>query len=63
MVYPIALVKSSQAVKFTVGMNIIWNWVNINNIDVVLTLTFFTGPEREAKEQEIVGQDEPTLLY
>lgn len=63
MVYPIALVKSSQAVKFTVGMNIIWNWVNINNIDVVLTLTIFTGPEREAKEQEIVGQDEPTPLY
>lgn len=62
MVYPIALIKSSQAVKFTVGMDNL-KLSNINNIDVVLTLTFFTRPEREAKEQEIVGQDEPTPLY
>lgn len=62
MVYPIALVKSSQAVKFTVGMDNL-KLSNITNIDVVLTLTFFTRPEREAKEQEIVGQDEPTPLY
>lgn len=62
MVYPIALVKSSQAVKFTVGMDNL-KLSNITNIDVVLTLTLFTRPEREAKEQEIVGQDEPTPLY
>lgn len=58
------LVKSSLAVNFTVGIDIIWNGVNINNIDdVVITITNITKIEREAKEREIVGQDEPTPTY
>lgn len=63
MFYPIALAKSSLAVNFTVRIDIIWNRVNINNIDVVLTMTYIARPERKVKEREIIGQHKPTPPY
>lgn len=38
MFYPVSLVKSSLAVNFIVGIDIIWNGVNINNSDAILRL-------------------------